>query len=294
MSTCSPTFIPTTDSFVASRGNLFRYLTFLRTSAQPCFPLLEAISDLLNPLTLIHLVAYWSGLLFMDDGFEKIKLIPDYFSASRAEDSPLPSSSPSCSDPLPAVDSNFLRLRSRLWTRRKLQCASFIMSLFSLRGLHWSSNADGQEKIELPAAEVESLKAELADLEERNAHLKAQLEQADELLRSSFLSGYLYTRTRWTALPGEPPPIDDTDVNDWLPRFVVLHGSCLFFYLFCTDLSPLDSTLLSDITEVGSLPDFTLEDEETRYCFYILTRQGLRYECSSISKIQVATFSTRS
>lgn len=53
------------------------------------------------------------------------------------------------------------------------------------------------------------------------------------------------------------------------------------------DLSPQDSTLLSDITEVGPLPSFIREDEGTRYAFYILTRQGLRYECSSASNIQV-------
>jgi len=39
---------------------------------------------------------------------------------------------------------------------------------------------------------------------------------------------------RWTALPGEPPPLDDTDVDDWLPRFVVLNGPCIFFYLLST------------------------------------------------------------
>lgn len=53
------------------------------------------------------------------------------------------------------------------------------------------------------------------------------------------------------------------------------------------DLSPQDSTLLSDIVEVGPLASFTREDEETRYAFFMLTRQELRYECSSISKIQV-------
>lgn len=56
-----------------------------------------------------------------------------------------------------------------------------------------------------------------------------------------------------------------------------------------TDLSPQDSTLLSDIVEVGSLPNLTREDEETRYCFYVLTRHGLRYECSSASKLQVCS-----
>lgn len=39
---------------------------------------------------------------------------------------------------------------------------------------------------------------------------------------------------RWATLPGEPPPLDDTEVDDWLPRFVVLHGACIFLYLLCT------------------------------------------------------------
>jgi len=39
---------------------------------------------------------------------------------------------------------------------------------------------------------------------------------------------------RWAALPGEPAPIDDTEVDDRLPRFVVLHGACIFLYLLCT------------------------------------------------------------
>ena len=59
---------------------------------------------------------------------------------------------------------------------------------------------------------------------------------------------------------------------------------CCIYY---ADLSPQDSTLLPDVIEVGRLPCLTLEDEATRYCFYILTRHGLRYECSSKSKIQV-------
>ncbi|CAN0840321.1 hypothetical protein LINGRAHAP2_LOCUS2796, partial [Linum grandiflorum] len=73
----------------------------------------------------------------------------------------------------------------------------------------------------------------------------------------------------------------------WLPRFVVLHGPCLFFYLLSTDLSPQDSTLLSDVVEVGSLPDSIREHDGIQYAFCVLTRQGLRYECSSASKVQV-------
>lgn len=53
------------------------------------------------------------------------------------------------------------------------------------------------------------------------------------------------------------------------------------------DLSPQDSTLLSDIVEVGSLPSVARESDETWHSFYILTRQGLRYECSSKSEVQV-------
>ncbi|RWR97529.1 Pleckstrin domain-containing protein [Cinnamomum micranthum f. kanehirae] len=153
------------------------------------------------------------------------------------------------------------------------------------------SCGNGGEKVELTSAEVESLRSEIADAEERESHLKAQLEHLDELLRSARLSGYLYIRNRWMALPGEPP-IDDSDVDDWLPRFVVLHGSCIFFYLQSTDLSPLDSTLLSDVVEVGGLPSFLQEDQQTRYSFYILTCHGLRFECSSLSKIQVDAWIT--
>ncbi|KAJ1386083.1 PH-like domain superfamily [Sesbania bispinosa] len=169
---------------------------------------------------------------------------------------------------------------------QRIVSGAFMLKLFSLRGLPWSLSNGGQQKVELTAAEVESLRSELADLEEREAQLKAQLENIDEILRSARLSGYLYIRTRWAALPGEPPPIDDTDVDDWLPRFIVLQGECLFIYLLCTDLSPHDSTLLSDIVEVDQLPSFKREDDETRYAFHILTRHGLRYECCSSSKIQ--------
>ncbi|KAG5228242.1 NDK domain-containing protein [Salix suchowensis] len=198
-----------------------------------------------------------------------------------------------------------------------------MLNLFNVRRLSWGSSTDGQEKVELSVTELESLRSELAYLEEREAYLKAQLEHVDEILRSARFSGYLYIRTvvdfskllmllsfqfllqsfvhlavtgfppvlpplqRWTALPGEPPPLDDTDVDDWLPRFVVLNGPCIFFYLLSTDFSPQDSTLLADIVEVGSLPSFTRENDKTWYSSYILTRQGLRYECSSLSEVQV-------
>ncbi|KAL8138949.1 hypothetical protein V2J09_004950 [Rumex salicifolius] len=145
-----------------------------------------------------------------------------------------------------------------LRTRRKLKPA-FMMRLFTLRGLPFTGG-DGEDKVEISAVELESLRSELADIEEKEALLKARLEHLDEILQWARLSGYLHIRSRWTALPGEPPPIDDCEVDDWIPRFVVLQGPCLFFFLSSTDLSPQDSTLLTDIVEVGSLPDIERED----------------------------------
>ncbi|MCI17080.1 pleckstrin-like (PH) domain protein, partial [Trifolium medium] len=48
-----------------------------------------------------------------------------------------------------------------------------MLNLFTLRKLSWGSDNGGQEKVELTAAELESLRSELADLEEKEAHLKA-------------------------------------------------------------------------------------------------------------------------
>ncbi|KAK6935524.1 hypothetical protein RJ641_035679 [Dillenia turbinata] len=260
----------------------------------------------------------------MDDGLGKIKVIPDYFEVSTPSGD---SVQKKVSNSHPKSDKS-LRSHCIFRTRRKFKSTATMLNLFKVRGLPWGSS----DQDELDAAQMESLRSELALLEEREAHLKAQLENIDEILRSARLCGYLYIRTvvnflqlfcfRWTALPGEPPPLDDADVDDWLPRFVVLQGDCIFFYLLSTDkpliwrligcvnvdlgiwkhrnvyglrqsvylstyLSPQDSTLLSDIVEVGPLPSFTREDEQTHYAFYILTCHGLRYECSNISKIQV-------
>ncbi|CAA0396297.1 putative nucleoside-diphosphate kinase [Arabidopsis thaliana] len=219
----------------------------------------------------------------MDDGTpKKLNILPDHFSAPSPTAESSQHDTPSSSQP---KDDSSLRSYSQSRTRRNLKRAATMLNLFTLRRLPWVS--DGQEKVELSAAELESLRSELSDMEEREAYLKAQLEHVDEVLRSARLSGYLFIRSRWAALPGEPPPIDDTEVDDWLPRFVVLQGPCLFFYLLSTDLSPQDSTLLADIVEIGSVPSYTREFDETHYCFYILTRQGLRFECSSTSKTQV-------
>ncbi|KAF9685935.1 hypothetical protein SADUNF_Sadunf03G0106100 [Salix dunnii] len=245
----------------------------------------------------------------MDDSPGRLNIIPDHLQVSTSgEDTPQTITS---STQQPKID-NSSRSSGHFWSGRKLRSAVFMLNLFSLRRLSWGSSTNDQEKVELRVVELESLRSELACAEEREAYLKAQLQHADEILRSARFSGYLYIRTvftaffftylainnppppsflppfqRWTALPGEPPPLDDADVDDWLPRFVVLNGPCIFFYLLSTDLSPQDSTLLSDIVEVGSLPSLARESDETWHSFYILTCQGLRYECSSISEVQV-------
>lgn len=165
--------------------------------------------------------------------------------------------------------------------------AASLLQLLSIPRLRWSSSNEDDDKIELTRAEVESLRSEIADADERESQLKARLENIDEVLRYARLCGYLYIRSRWSQLPGEPPIIDDAEVDDWLPRFVVLQGQCIYYYLKSTDLSPLESTMLRDVVDVGELPNFVPEDGKTRHAFYILTRAGLRFECSSNCEIQV-------
>ncbi|CAN6444702.1 unnamed protein product [Victoria cruziana] len=172
------------------------------------------------------------------------------------------------------------------WVKKRLFRPSSVRKMFSFPRILWISGSENDEKVEFTKAEIESIRLEMATAEEREAHLKAQLEHVDEILRSARLAGYLYTRTRWTALPWEPP-VDDADVDDWLQHFTVLHGSCIFLYLHSSDLSPQDSILLTEIVEVGVLSSFMHHENETRYSFSMLTRQGLRYEFSSPSKVQV-------
>lgn len=84
--------------------------------------------------------------------------------------------------------------------------------------------------------------------------------------------------------------------NLFLP-IVLLCSTCLvdgWAQTCLADLSPQDSTLLSNIIEVEPLPSFTHEDGQRRHAFYILTCHGLRFECSSLSKVQVYIFSGRS
>lgn len=213
----------------------------------------------------------------MDEGLGNIEVFYNHFEAFKTPEQTIQAPSSSTG--------SLSRSQSRLWSGRRIMTAQRMLKFFSFRGLPWSAK-DENEKIEISIAELESLRTEISDAEEREAYLRAQLEHIDELLKSAQLSGYLYIRTRWTELPGEPPILDDADIDDWLPRFVVLHGSCVFFYLQSTDLSPHDTTLLADVVEIGRLPSFS-RDEQTHYAFFILTSHGLRFECSTSSEVQV-------
>ncbi|CAL5433762.1 unnamed protein product [Camellia sinensis] len=220
---------------------------------------------------------------FMGDGPRGIKVFSDHFEVSTSGvDSPQ-AKTPSISHPR---TDNTLRSHSRLWSRRKLRNAASMLKMFSLPGLPWGSDTDDQEKVVLTAAEIESLRSELADLEEREAHLKAQLEHIDEILRSARLSdGQQYLVNLLLLM-----------ILKLMTGFHVIFSGHLSLtpdkLQLLDDMSPQDSTLLSDVTEVGPLPCIQRENEETRYCFYIVTRQGLRYECSSVSKVQVDSWLT--
>ncbi|TVU20083.1 hypothetical protein EJB05_36275 [Eragrostis curvula] len=216
----------------------------------------------------------------MDDVYGRIEVFHQHFVPSKESMESPAGLSTSGLDTTPSS-------HRRSWTPKRVKGAASLLHLLSIPRIRWSTSSEDDDKIELTRAEVESLRTEIADAEERESQLKARLENIDEVLRYARLSGYLYIRSRWSQLPGEPPILDDADVDDWLPRFVVLQGQCIYYYLKSTDLSPQESTLLCDVVEVGQLPNFVPEDEKTRYGFYLLTRQGLKFECSSTSEIQI-------
>ncbi|BBN04935.1 hypothetical protein Mp_3g08910 [Marchantia polymorpha subsp. ruderalis] len=162
---------------------------------------------------------------------------------------------------------------------------------WSIPGLRWSHAKDDQ--LEHLKEEVQSLRGEIVGAEERETTLQAQLSHLDEVLRTSQLSGYIHTRTRWTALPGEPPILDDTDVDDWMLRFLVLRGSTICFYLRATDLRPQGTILLTEIVEAGPIPRKMHHKGDRRWsAFHITTVHGLRLECSSLLKVQVDSWLT--
>ncbi|XP_060191029.1 uncharacterized protein LOC132620383 isoform X2 [Lycium barbarum] len=133
----------------------------------------STFEDMLNKSSLKNEVAEFNNfrpfldIKIMGDSPRGIEIFEDHFQASTSgEDSvQIPASSK-------YVGSND-SLRS--WTRRKLKGAASTLKLFSPSKLTWMSGIDGQEKVVLTAAEVESLRSEIPALEERKAHFKTQV-----------------------------------------------------------------------------------------------------------------------
>lgn len=166
--------------------------------------------------------------------------------------------------------------------------------LFAFPKLTWTSDTAKDEQIEMLVTEVQSLRGEIVSAEERETTLQAQMHHLDDVLRTAVLAGYLYTRTRWVPLLGEPLIDDNVDVDDWLQRFLVLQGSSIFFYLRATDLRPQGTITLDDIVEVGPLPAqmHYQGDSEHWFSFHITTCHGLRLECSTQLKLQMDSWLT--
>ncbi|CAK9225426.1 unnamed protein product [Sphagnum troendelagicum] len=156
---------------------------------------------------------------------------------------------------------------------------------WGISSMWWGSPKD--DRAEALQREVQSLRGEIVGAEEREATMLAQLDHVDEVLRTAQLASYFHSRTRWSPLPGEPP-VDDTDVDDWLLRFLVLRGSSICFYLRATDLRPQGTILQSEIVEAGLIPNHLHHQDDPHWsAFHITTCHGLRLECSSLLKLQV-------
>ncbi|KAI5083229.1 hypothetical protein GOP47_0002972 [Adiantum capillus-veneris] len=162
------------------------------------------------------------------------------------------------------------------------------LKFLSLSSKHlWSSTSTKHEQKKPTALEVSSLHEEILTAEEREAALKAKVDHLDEILRTAQLASYLYTRMRWTPLPGELP-VEDVDVDDWLQRFLVLEGSTIFFYPKAADLRPQGAILFSEIVDVGAITGQIQHDQDsiTWFGFHITTYEGLRLECATPLKLQ--------
>lgn len=171
-----------------------------------------------------------------------------------------------------------------------IQNSGSLLSYFKFLSLPrqlWSPTASKHDQQEFTTAEVYSLQEEVLSAEEREASLKAKMDYLDEILRTAQLANYLYTRIRWTPLPGELP-MDDADVDDWLQRFLVLEGSTLFFYPQAAEFKPQGAILLKEVVDIGAISGQLPHEQEniTWFGFHVTTCEGLRLECATPLKLQ--------
>eukprot|EP00250_Pteridium_aquilinum_P009669 c18844_g1_i2 orf=211-1197(+) len=204
-----------------------------------------------------------------------------------------PSSPKSCSEEH-LEDENFSlyepsRLQKSL-TLETAQKSGSLLSYFKFLSLPrhlWSPSSRKHDQKEPTAAEVFSLQEEVLSAEEHAASLKAKMDYLDEILRTARLASYLYTRIRWTPLPGELP-VDDADVDDWLQRFLVLEGLTLFFYPQAADFRPQGAILLKEVVDIGSISGQLRHEQDkiTWFGFRVTTSEGLCLECATPMKLQ--------
>ncbi|KAJ6943650.1 hypothetical protein NC652_009186 [Populus alba x Populus x berolinensis] len=214
----------------------------------------------------------------MDDSPGRLNIIPDHFQVSTTEKE-------TKERVICELCIDFNRSSSHFWSGRKLQSAAFMLNLFSLRRLSWGSSTNGQEKVELSVVELQHV-----DVILRSARFSGYLDgqlylgSLHHLMILMWMIGFLALLSlmdrNW--FPFSLPNVTHAFSHVWVFRAPVM-----IYVSKSANLSPQDSTLLSDIVEVGSLPSLTRESDQTWHSFYILTRQGLRYECSSISEVQV-------
>jgi len=107
----------------------------------------------------------------MDDVYGRIEVFPQYFMPSKeAMESPDGlSTSKNNLDTSPSS-------RGRSCTPKRAKGAASLLRLLSIPHFRWSTSNEDDDKIELSRAEVESLRTEIADAEERESHLKARYE----------------------------------------------------------------------------------------------------------------------
>lgn len=145
--------------------------------------------------------------------------------------------------------------------------------------------------------EVQSLRGEITAAEERECTVKAQLCHLDDLLKESMLVEYLPTRTRWTPLPGEPP-VEESEGEEWVPRFVALTTTDVACYLKATDLHPQITLPVASVGAAGSLnvtcppkggSSSSSAGGAPWFVFHVTTSYGLRLECAthSCAKVQM-------
>ncbi|GBG69979.1 hypothetical protein CBR_g4807 [Chara braunii] len=199
------------------------------------------------------------------------------------------------------------RSRSNVWPAcssspaRSESGSSSVSWLWNLVG--WRKEKGLEEQLGEVTEEVQELRGELTCAEEREATLQAVLEHLDDVLKSSQLAEYIYTRTR--CLLRDPffytneekdnddddEEEDDDDGGEWLQRFVVLHEDTISYYMLATDIHPQGTIPIAQVVEAAVIPPEDVQiAEEGWFAFQITTCDQLRLECATKNACKVETW----